>query len=34
MTAPIERLSILEAIEKDIITCLHSAGMFWSFYIK
>ncbi|KRT78494.1 hypothetical protein AMK59_7641 [Oryctes borbonicus] len=26
MTAPIERLSILEAIEKDIITCLHSAG--------
>ncbi|GJQ67035.1 hypothetical protein Trydic_g8006 [Trypoxylus dichotomus] len=26
MTAPIERLTILEAIEKDIITCLHSAG--------
>lgn len=28
MTAPIERLTVLEAIEKDIITCLHSAGLY------
>lgn len=26
MTAPMERLQVLESIEKDIITCLQSAG--------
>ncbi|XP_017780999.1 PREDICTED: mediator of RNA polymerase II transcription subunit 11 [Nicrophorus vespilloides] len=26
MTAPMERISALDTIEKDIITCLHSAG--------
>lgn len=27
MTAPMERIQVLDSIEKDIITCLHSAGM-------
>ncbi|RZC34674.1 mediator of RNA polymerase II transcription subunit 11 [Asbolus verrucosus] len=26
MTAPMERIQVLDSIEKDIITCLHSAG--------
>lgn len=26
MTAPMERIHILDSIEKDIITCLNSAG--------
>lgn len=26
MTAPMERIQTLDAIEKDIITCLQSAG--------
>ncbi|KAJ3632799.1 hypothetical protein MTP99_009783 [Tenebrio molitor] len=26
MTPPMERIQVLESIEKDIITCLHSAG--------
>lgn len=29
MTAPMERIQILDAIEKDIITCLQSAGMIY-----
>jgi len=27
MTAPMERIQVLDSIEKDIITCLQSAGM-------
>lgn len=27
MTAPMERIQVLDSIEKDIITCLHSAGI-------
>lgn len=26
MTAPMERIQVLDSIEKDIVTCLHSAG--------
>ncbi|XP_014277352.1 mediator of RNA polymerase II transcription subunit 11 [Halyomorpha halys] len=26
MTAPMERIQVLDTIEKDIVTCLHSAG--------
>ncbi|KAJ8952289.1 hypothetical protein NQ318_007457 [Aromia moschata] len=26
MTVPMERIQVLDSIEKDIITCLHSAG--------
>lgn len=26
MTAPMERIQVLDSIEKDIITCLNSAG--------
>ncbi|XP_018331689.1 mediator of RNA polymerase II transcription subunit 11 [Agrilus planipennis] len=26
MTAPMERIQVLDSIEKDVITCLHSAG--------
>lgn len=28
MTPPMERIQVLDSIEKDIVTCLHSAGIF------
>ncbi|XP_030759732.1 mediator of RNA polymerase II transcription subunit 11 isoform X2 [Sitophilus oryzae] len=30
MTAPMERIQVLDSIEKDIITCLNSAGQVFS----
>lgn len=32
MTAPMERIQVLDSIEKDIITCLHSAGEFYALF--
>jgi len=33
MTGPIERLTALDAVEKDILTCIQSSGSLWSEFL-